>query len=304
MDTPLAGTALRRDADWIGDCSIELSPRDDFAGPALRALFAPGTTVFVNQPASATHHELVAACQRLQRAGFVAVPHVVARHLAGYTQAADFLQRLVGDAGVTQILLLGGDQARPSGPFDSALALLSTGVVERHGIRRVGFAGYPATHPLIAAAVLEAALQGKLELAGRSGLEMFLVTQFGFAAAPILHWVRRQRAAGLRCPIRIGVAGPASVATLAKYAVRCGIGNSLRAFAHGHTAFARILTEATPDALIAALAEGEESACQIDGIHVFTFGGVRRAASWVMSASAAAATPAGSRRASGGQGKG
>ena len=276
----------RRVADLVADCSIELSPRDAFAGPALRALFAPGTTVFVNQPSTATHHEVVAACRRLQRAGFVAVPHVVARHLASYTQARDFLQRAVGEAGVDQILLLGGDPARPAGPFGSALDVLSTGLVEHHGIDRVGFAGYPAPHPQIATHLLEAALQAKLALAVQRGLQAFLITQFGFMAAPILQWLKVQRAAGLRCPIRIGVAGPASVATLAKFAVRCGIGTSLRAFAHGHTAFARILTEATPDTLIEALATGEDPSSPIDGIHVFTFGGVRRTANWAASLSA------------------
>jgi len=62
--------------------------------------------------------------------------------------------------------------------------------------------------------------------------------------------------------------------------VRCGIGSSLRALARGHTAFARILTEAAPDALIDALVAGEAESGAIDGLHVFTFGGVRRTAEW------------------------
>ena len=74
-----------------------------------------------------------------------------------------------------------------------------------------------------------------------------MVTQFGFDAEPILRWVGALRARDIFCPVRIGVAGPATVATLAKYAVRCGIGSSLRALARGHTAFARILAQAGPD---------------------------------------------------------
>jgi len=62
--------------------------------------------------------------------------------------------------------------------------------------------------------------------------------------------------------------------------VRCGIGASLRALARGHTAFARILSEANPDALIEALVTGEEHGSRIDSLHVFTFGGVRRTAEW------------------------
>ncbi len=270
----------QRIAELVGACSIELSPRDEFAGQRLRELFDSGTTVFVNAPPSATHADLVTACAHLQRAGFDVVPHVVTRQLAGFTEANDFLRRLVEEAGVTRVLLLGGDTPRPLGPFHSALALLSTGVVERHGIAAVAFAGYPEGHPHIGSGALHAALLAKLEVARQRGLATSLVTQFGFEAQPIQRWIAARRAEGITCPIRIGLAGPATVATLAKYAVRCGIGASLRALAHGHAAIARILTEANPDALIDALAAGEDPAAPIDGLHIFTFGGARRTAAW------------------------
>ena len=178
------------------------------------------------------------------------------------------------------MLLLGGDMPRPAGPFDSALALLSTGVIERHGVEAVAFPGYPEGHPQIDSGTLHAALLAKLELARHRGLATSLITQFGFEAKPILRWIAARRAEGIACPIRIGLAGPATVATLAKYAVRCGIGASLRALAHGHAAIARILTETNPDALIDALVAVEDPAAPIDGLHIFTFGGARKAASW------------------------
>jgi methylenetetrahydrofolate reductase (NADPH) len=277
---PPVSPSRRRVAELVGTCSIELSPRDAFAGEKLRELFEPGTTVFVNSPPSATRHDLVAACARLQRAGFVVVPHVVARQLAGFTEASDFLRRLVEEAGVTQVLLLGGDTPRPVGPFESALALLSTGVIERRGMAAVAFAGYPEGHPHIASGALHMALLAKLELARQRGLAISLVTQFGFEAQPILRWIVTRRAEGILCPIRIGLAGPATAATLAKYAVRCGIGASLRALAHGHAAIARILTEANPDTLIDALVTGEDAASPIGGLHIFAFGGARRTAAW------------------------
>jgi methylenetetrahydrofolate reductase (NADPH) len=107
------------------------------------------------------------------------------------------------------------------------------------------------------------------------------LTQFGFASEPILRWIASLRATGIACPVCVGIAGPASIATLAKFAVRCGIGASLRALARGHSAFARILVEAGPDALIDSLAESENPDAPIDGLHVFTFGGIRRTAEWM-----------------------
>jgi len=282
---PDGDTHHRRMAELIRACSIEISPRDELAGEALREVINPGTTVFVNHPGSVTHHDIVAACVRLERAGFSPVPHIAARRLASFTQANDFLRRVAGEANVRNALIIGGDPERPVGPFPDTLDLLATGIVERNGLDRIAFAGYPQGHPRIALPTLESVLEAKVALAQQRGLAVSLVTQFGFDAEPIQRWIASFRARGFLCPVRIGLAGPASVATLAKFAFRCGIGASLRAFARGHTAFARILVEATPDQLVAALAAGEHGDAPIDGLHIFTFGGVRHTAEWIRSVS-------------------
>ena len=279
--TPDLAPQRHRLAQLVAACSIEVSPRDDFAGERLCELLDPGRTVFVNHPGSVTHHDIVAACARLRRAGFNPVPHVAVRRLASFTQANDFLQRAAADADVKGALIIGGDPDHPVGPFPDSYDLLVSGLVERHGLREIAFAGYPEGHPRIAARALEKALRAKVELARHQGLEVSLVTQFGFDATPILRWIAALRDRDILCPVRVGIAGPASVATLAKFAVRCGIGASLRALARGHTAFARILAEAGPDALIGALVAEEDRRRPIDGLHIFTFGGIRRTAEWI-----------------------
>ena len=287
MDRPDAAAANPegngRVADLVGAASIEIAPRDDPVRDRLGEFLAPGTTVFVNHPGSVTHHDIVAACVKLRHAGFIPLPHVAARRLASYTQARDFLQRAAGDAAVSRLLLIGGDPAPPAGPFRDAADLLASGLVESNGIGHVALAGYPEGHPRIDRRSLDAALRAKLALAQQRGLDASLVTQFGFAAAPIVRWIASLREEGIVCPVRVGVAGPASIATLAKFAVRCGIGASLRALGRGQTAFARILAEATPDALIGSLVAGEEGGARLDGLHVFTFGGVHRTAEWIRS---------------------
>jgi methylenetetrahydrofolate reductase (NADPH) len=115
-------------------------------------------------------------------------------------------------------------------------------------------------------------------------VDVSLVTQFGFEAQPILRWIAALRSEGIACPVHVGIAGPARVTTLAKFAIRCGVGASLRALARGHTAFARIMTEAGPDALIGELVAGETTGAPIEGLHIFTFGGVRRTAQWIRAA--------------------
>ena len=87
-------------------------------------------------------------------------------------------------------------------------------------------------------------------------------------------------ARGIACPIEIGIAGPGTIATLAKFAIRCGVGASLQALARGEAALARVRTRATPDALIRALVAAEDPKAPIDGLHIYTFGHLRRTALW------------------------
>jgi methylenetetrahydrofolate reductase (NADH) len=286
---PVAADAGRRHraVELVAASSIEVSPRDDFAGERLLELLDPGRTVFVNHPASVTHHDIVAACARLRRAGFNPVPHIAVRRLASFTQANDFLHRAAAEADVGAALIIGGDPDQPVGPFPDAYDLLASGLVAHHGLREVAFAGYPEGHPRIASRSLNEVLHAKVALTSRQGLEVSVVTQFGFEAVPILRWIAALRDCDIVCPVRVGIAGPATVATLAKFAVRCGIGASLRRLARGHTAFARILAEAGPEAVIGELVAQEDRRWPIDGLHIFTFGGVRRTAEWIRAASGA-----------------
>jgi methylenetetrahydrofolate reductase (NADPH) len=265
----------------LRDASLEVSAKDPLAGEALRDVVAPPATIYINYAPSDNHHGIVAAASRLRRAGFDPVPHVVARSMASFTQLNDYLRRLAGDAGVTQALVVAGDAARPVGPYESTLEILSTGLFEQHGICRLGVAGYPEGHPRIGQRALETALQGKLALAREKGLALHIVTQFGFDGAAIVAWIRRCRTAGIDRPVRIGLAGPASIATLAKFAIRCGVGQSLRTLATGHSSLTRLLTEAGPEPVIRDLAFADDQSLNIAGLHFFTFGGVGRTTAWM-----------------------
>jgi len=276
----MTSTERDRVAALIRECSIEISPRDPAAEQACRELLPPGMSVYVNHGPRDTYQEIVAAAARLRRAGFNPVPHLAARYLTGVTQLNDFLARASGEAGVVQVLAIAGDVSPPVGPFAASLQLMMSGLLPKHGISRVGIAGYPEPHPSIAAAALDEALRAKLELGRRTGLDISIVTQFCFEAEPILGWLRRIRAQGIDADVHVGLAGPASVSTLAKFAVRCGIGHSIRALARGHNSIARLLAEVGPERVMRSLAGAAEGA-DIVGLHFFTFGGIARTAAWL-----------------------
>ncbi len=90
-------------------------------------------------------------------------------------------------------------------------------------MRAIGIAGYPEGHPRIGAEALDRALTEKIAAAEATGLKVEIVTQFCFDPRAMLDYVARLRAFGLDHPVRIGLAGPTSLAALMRYASRCGV---------------------------------------------------------------------------------
>ena len=282
-------------AELLRGYSVEVTPRSRSAIEVCREHLAPGTQVYIAFVLGETHHAVVATAAGLRAAGFVPVPHVTARNVASSTQLADFLARLAGEAGVTRALVIAGDLDRPAGPYPSSLELLQTGLFQHHGVRRIGIACYPEAHPKIGADLLEQALLAKLEAVRGAGLDAWLVSQFCFEAAPILRLLERLRALGIRAPVRLGLAGPADHRRLWRYALHCGIGNSIRALGSRPEAVANLLVRRAPDDIVreVAAAQRRDPRLGIAGVHIFTFGGVASAATWANAL--LAATPAATR---------
>lgn len=178
--------------------------------------------------------------------------------------------------------MVGGDHNHPTGPFRTALDLLLTGVLAKHGIRRIGLACYPEAHRKVEARRLDEALDAKLALAGQQGLECWLVTEFCLEAAPVLAFLRRLRARRIRAPVRIGIAGPTDRRTLWKHALHRGIGGSIRTLGDRPDIIHDPLIRETPDALVANLAaELADPVCLgVAGLHFFAFGGIEAAIQW------------------------
>ncbi len=262
----------------VSGASLEMSPRERDAIPEAADFLAPGTEVFVSSPPAVSHHDIVGAAVALRRHGFEPVPHVAARTLVGFTQLNDLLARAAGEAGVRRALVIGGDLDPPAGPFHAGLDLLALGLFEKHGFTRIGLAAYPEGHPRIAQSTLDHAFAAKLALVRQARIDVHAVTQFVFDAAPVLDWLRALRAHEPSLPVRVGLAGPAGIATLARYAVRCGIGHSIGALARHGTSIARLVTESGPEPVVRQLAAAQAG---LSGIHLFSFGGFPRTARWL-----------------------
>lgn len=264
--------------------SIEIVPSDSKAVDAAIDRVPVGTEISLTWIPGSDPMSMIAPAAKLKKAGLVPVPHVGARHLESASQLELFSQRLTVEAGVDRILLVGGDRARPAGPYDSSLAVLQTGALQRSGIHRVAIAGFPEGHPHIHPEVLNQAMAAKVDFARTSNLQLSIVTQFCFRAEPIISWLRRLRARGIDVPVRIGLAGPAGLMTLARYAVRCGIGNSIHVLRE-NSSFGKVLTERGPELIVREIValNGEASgrSLGIAGFHFYTFGGLNKTLDWI-----------------------
>ncbi len=272
------GEALR---GLLQGYSTEVTARDRKSIEAAPDLLPPGTEVFIAAVPGESADQMIAAAGQLHDGGLIPVPHLVARNFASLKDIDRVLGRLKDEAGVDRLLALGGDRDRPAGGLHCSQQLIESGLFQKHGVGKLFIACYPEGHPRVSGAVLEEARAAKLRIAGEAGLEVTLISQFCFEAAPIVRLARRMRAQGVSAPYRVGVAGPAERATLVRYALMCGIGPSLRALKQRQALAKSLLTGETPEALLSEVAAAQEE--NISGVHVFTFGGLTRSVAWAES---------------------
>ncbi|MFL6931930.1 MAG: methylenetetrahydrofolate reductase [Xanthobacteraceae bacterium] len=282
--------ATQRIAALADGWSLEATLPNDSEVSLLQTIVPPPLQVYLGAVPARDPKEQIAAAVRLHRAGFAPVPHVAVRNFAG-TEALDaFLGTMAGDAGVRRVLVIAGDRDQPAGPFRSAVEAIDSGVMQRHGISKIDIAGYPAGHPRIPQHELDRALAEKIEIADQIGLAVEIVTQFCFEPEPIIAWIARLRDFGIDNPIRIGLAGPTNIATLLRYARRCGVRASAQRLARQSGLARQIFGMSAPDTIVRALAEARGQLGDVT-LHFFSFGGIVTTARWARAVRAGRITP-------------
>lgn len=268
--------------------SIEITPDDAAFLPQLAALLPAATTVYVAHTPKLALDDVVRFAVRVQQAGFRASAHIVARALASESQLRDALGRL-GDAGCDRILLVAGDYATPAGPFASTLEVLESGATVLAGMTTVAVAGHPEGNPVIPEGALWSALETKQAFAERTGTNLYVLTQFGFNPEAVIDWCSDLRRRGITLPVHAGVAGPTPLAKLFRYAMRCGIGASMRALTAKSGGLMNIANmakvTATPDEMLVGLVRGMGAlpSGTLAQPHFFSFGGCVETARWLVS---------------------
>lgn len=283
---------------FLQDYSIEVMPRTAEKVEDFRALLPAGTRVYIAHIEGTPIEDMVATAKRIAGEGYAVMPHFPARIIKDKATLADWIVRYQGEAGVDQALLLAGGVATPHGDYDSSMQLLESGLFGEAGFKRLHVAGHPEGNKDIDAdgsmTNVDAALRWKQAFSETSDADMALATQFAFEAGPIIDWANGIKEAGIDIPVHIGIAGPAKLQTLIKFAIACGVGPSLKVLQKRAMDVTKLLLPYEPTEVLAQLAahKAANPGFNISHVHFFPLGGIKTNANWAIKHGGASAVPA------------
>lgn len=294
---PVAGAISPEVETFLQGYSIEVMPRTAVKVDDFRAILPKGTRVYIAHIEGTPIDEMVSTAARLNAEGFDVMPHFPARIIHDQAMLADWIARYQGEANVDQALLLAGGVTKPHGDYHSSMQLMESGEFDKAGFKRIHVAGHPEGNrdidPNGGMANVEDALRWKQDFSNRTDAEMALATQFAFESGPIIEWAKSLKDAGIDIPIHIGIAGPAKLQTMIKFAIACGVGPSLRVLQRRAKDVTKLLMPFEPTDVISELAAhaAANPDTNITKVHFFPLGGIRTNANWAISNGGNAAVP-------------
>ncbi len=113
---------------------------------------------------------------------------------------------------------------------------------------------------------------------------MALATQFCFEAEPVIAWANELAERGMNLPIHIGIAGPAKLQTMIKFAIACGVGPSLKVLQKRAKDVSKLLLPHEPNDVLndLALHKAANPDFNITQVHFFPLGGIKTNANWAI----------------------
>lgn len=240
------------------------------------AYLPPGARVSVTASPVKGIEPTIALCERLQAAGFHAVPHLSARMVRDRVHLRDLLCWLEG-AGVDRAFIVGGD-AKVPGDFPDGLSLLRAMAEIGHPLREIGIPCYPQGHPFIAHAALLDALREKASYAS------YMTTQLCFDPGAIVSWLAARRTEGIALPVHLGLPGVTEPHRLLAISARIGVADTHRFLTKNIRFVARLMRTGgffRPDGLLEVLAPHiADPAAGIGDLHLYTFNAVKPTEAW------------------------
>ena len=268
--------------------SIEVMPRTAEKIKDFRQILPSGTRVYIAHIEGTPINDMVATARRISDEGFPVMPHFPARIVKDRKTLAEWIARYRNEAGVEQALVLAGGISKPQGDFESSMQLLETGEFGKAEFKRLHVAGHPEGNrdidPDGSNSNVDAAIRWKQAFSETSNAEMAIATQFMFDPQPAIKWADNLKKSGINLPVHIGIAGPAKLQTLIKFAVACGVGPSLKVLQRRALDVTKLIMPYEPNEMLDCLAghKSKHPESNIANVHFFPLGGIMATAKWVM----------------------
>ena len=215
--------------------------------------------VYITMLPGTNYREVAHKADELVRSGYNPIPHFPARSIRDLNELKDYV-KMCKDFGVKQALIIGGG-AQPIGDFHCSLQLFETGLFEEF---KIGIAGHPEGSPDISDSEIEKAMIDKKPYAD------YIVTQWLMETSPIIDFVSKQT-----LPVHVGIAGPAKITSLLKFASIVGAKNSLTFLRSNASKAVDLFKPRKPDDMVE----------KIKGVskhfHIYTFGGLNETNKWL-----------------------
>lgn len=284
-DASKEGQAPRLLENILRGYSIEVMPRTAEKVESFRDILPAGTRVYIAHIDGTPIEDMVRTARRLADEGFPVMPHFPARVIKDRAELANWIAQYQGEAGVKQGLLLGGGLNTPAGEFESSIQLIETGLF--NDFERLHVAGHPEGNrdidPDGSDRLVMQALRWKRAFSERTDAKLAITTQFCFEAAPVISWANRLADEGIDLPIHMGLAGPAKLQTLMKYAMSCGVGPSMRVLQRRAKDVSKLIMPYEPTDILLELANYKERnpGFGVEQVHFFPLGGIKANADWI-----------------------
>ena len=270
----------------VKNFSIEVMPRTLGKLENIENLWPKNTRVYIAHLEGTTIEDMLVTAKRIKSASFIPMPHFPARIIKDNKVLEDWINRY-SEIGVNEALLLAGGVDRPLGNLSNSMELLSTGLFEKYGFERLHVAGHPEGNkdidPNGSDINVMSALKWKQDYSKDTKAKISIATQFLFESKPVIDWANKILSNGITLPINVGIAGPAKLQTMIKFAIACGVGPSLRVLERRAKDITKLLFPFEPTNILTELADYKESNpnTNIEGVHFFPLGGIEKSSDFI-----------------------
>ena len=271
--------ALKKDRlhRWMQNYNLEVSAKESQKLINLKDSLPTGIKIYLPHIYGKDFEKIIIKpSQLIQKLGYLPIPHLAARNIKDEAELEKIL-KLIKELAIEEVLVLGGGINPPAGKFESSMDLLKAVSFSDYGIKKIGIAGHPEKHPNVSEPELLKALQDKQSFAAKNNLEIYIITQFCFSTDAVIDWLNKLKQAEINMPIRLGSVGIVNVISLLKYAVQCGVGNSLKLLKSKYKDVMHLAAKyKTEEFFLPLLEKLQDEHPSVEGLHLFSFGSSKK----------------------------